>query len=465
MAIDKEDIIEHIKHLRTIHFSLMLFCIISLITIMSQEKSIKVENILKDIDAINSFLNAYPDGKKWIYEKIAMSSSFDPIKVKINRVNKNSKIDTDVKELYLDNIQLNSSKLGKIWGDEKSSGEINNIESFKKFWEYIQNGKFHVFNNYQNYDALVKPLKTAELYQTPIESTKQLGNFFNNTFTENVSLSIESKVVINEKLRDPLKVKTTVETSLKNPTIHVALFDPEKLTHNIIVYFEHNPKKFNTKSLAIRDVSIIPIPTESGDLFVAQFIPYKSKWRPFERTFPYLSQLDTYYHKIPAKELKFEFLDELKKKERKIEFIGLKIPEKVLKKTAPFIIILICLYYLIHFSRYLSIRNSDQQDIFFPWTGSYDDILSKSVHSFTLVIIPGFTIYYLQANVIWFIIYVVVGIFMIQQTHFNHINIGYIKETFNRLKKNTTTLNENKSGNSNNCGQRKIKFNNPNEDG
>ncbi len=413
--MSKEAINEYLKHLRLIQFTLLVFCLLVFVTIFSQERSLKEKSILSDLEKIYEFLEKYPDGRKWVLEKQATLPEFAPTKVTFRRTNPNPRIETDLDMFVLDNLQLNYGSIGSSWSVFAPEDEILNLESFRKFWEYCGNGSCFVFNNHVPAADFKEYLKLGELWQSPVGNREKLLDFTNYTHKESIALEVLDSRGIGPGGSTNLRAYT-LEEGLKNMPMKLMYYDEGNLVGNVWVYLESEAKKESVVSVVVQGVPILPVPFRFGSVLSAEHFYPMAKWRPFERAFPYLSELDEYYFNIPIREIREEYGDELKQSEKQIEVLGITVPEKVLSQWGPLSIILMSLYYAIHLSQYNSLRRESGEETQFPWIGLYKGLLSRATHLLTIVGLPLFSVVYVAENWIWISLSVLVGIHILVLT-------------------------------------------------
>ncbi|MEX0803199.1 MAG: hypothetical protein WD688_07775 [Candidatus Binatia bacterium] len=151
--------------------------------------------------------------------------------------------------------------------------------------------------------------------------------------------------------------------------------------------------------LVLPAVVLSPTPRENLRLWLSRAYGFRISDDKFEKSFPELNEVTRHYQKLEMTNVNSVLQAELERAGERIEFLGLRVPEREISTWGAFIIIVIQYYFWLHL-RVLHLRlSTNKNDSAFnvAWIGLYTDwwavlvlLISVSVLPIVIFYIAGF---------------------------------------------------------------------------
>jgi len=119
----------------------------------------------------------------------------------------------------------------------------------------------------------------------------------------------------------------------------------------------------------------------------------------FNRAFPELVSITKYSRDMSISALFPMLGDEAKRTRRNTTIIGIELPQKAVRQLGIAILVSVLVYYILHFQYFLSLLDSNKV-VSAPWIGLYNNKLSKIVFIATLCLLPITTVLTLNYNML-----------------------------------------------------------------
>jgi hypothetical protein len=117
----------------------------------------------------------------------------------------------------------------------------------------------------------------------------------------------------------------------------------------------------------------------------------------FEKDFAALSKVTTHYAELKLPQVQLVLEAELQRSGERVQLVGLTLPLKMLSLTTVMIILAIQFYFLLHLWQF----QPSQKDTEVAWVGLYDNLWARAITLVTGLVLPFFTIIFVMAHSSW----------------------------------------------------------------
>ena len=133
-------------------------------------------------------------------------------------------------------------------------------------------------------------------------------------------------------------------------------------------------------------------------LWLSQKFKFHSTGSSFEDTFPELNQVTRLYQQLRLDDVKTIVGDELRRAGERVQFLGLTFPERVVSTWGIVIILIVHLYFWIHLRQLCFRLVPHDPAIKVAWIGFYTDFFGRLGSNLTALILPLGAVLYLAWN-------------------------------------------------------------------
>lgn len=427
------NLIDHVKHLRFVHFSLVIACV-TFSVFLSANKDEVSDRAIKDIDSIIQ-LYEQPDGilsaNDWFDDYVRdvipkkLKTKLDIptiIYVKLPGVTEESndrkqKHDTKIEykqyELILEQTYSLTDKSldttlypwSRVRDDDAIEFDPSTISKWAEFWDGLQMKRI-----------IFVPVNFPERVQQAVITAKHIDYIMRKG-----KIDETYKTLYGEKdwTLDWPPVYEDIEYSLVADTALIAkssrrlllaplsASDPARQLGATHAFMTRQPGSAELLNSIFSEDILIPIfriPVKAKAISIDPQT-YLSRhvgqdWIPgsFEKSFPALNSLTQGLRGLPIEQTK-TLLNNVKKQhklaEENIEVASIKIPAQLFSTWGTVIILGLQLYFLLHL-RILRIRISPENEAWnYPWIALYPDLLSRLTYFVSVILFPTTIIIFL----------------------------------------------------------------------
>jgi len=356
-----EHIVDFVKHLRLLHFSLVSICIIFLLT-AGIKKPYITENAYKQATEIRSFSKdfytqvdkaPYPSITNQIvtqYKKYPFYFSDEKNTFSVYKSPAVIRYE-DMKTYYPESY--NSYKVGsgmRSWEsfDESPESIIGNLNKFKATWDDLQSIKnvFVISNiDIENIEYTVREIDNIKIIKgKPPEKTIDLGD-------NNIEL-------IKNKDKSGWEIKYRFEKHINNPFLSISI--PVKL-------------KLITSDYQKQIVKKLDLNWPSGK---------------FEESFSDLSFSSKGKESLTLRQLENQLQKEASGNEQEVQLFGASVPLSLIRVWGPLFLLILQVYLMLHIQNFTRNINNTQEAFKVPWVVMYRDVGSRLVSLISIAILP-----------------------------------------------------------------------------
>ena len=141
-------------------------------------------------------------------------------------------------------------------------------------------------------------------------------------------------------------------------------------------------------------------------IWLAEEFNFPTVGGKFEETFPELNELTQHYQKLGLNDAYQVLGAELQRTGERIEFLGLKFPERIISTWGAVILLIIQLYFWLHlrtfYETFYEYLVSSETGIDIAWIGIYPDLWSRFISLVTVSLLPVVVVGYLVFSGDWF---------------------------------------------------------------
>jgi hypothetical protein len=402
------------RHLRTIHFSLVLACILILISLfVSSPTKVKIaHNQLQKILSINTNWNTWTRGFcreqiTWLKQHgLTWSNTVrSEFYILPEALKKENLPDSDHGWKVL---PLYSPIYFSLSVQRPNSGTHSEIIGFG----LIEGDTLRIIPGGGTYELFGPPrLDTLEDFRHFWDAANYVETFIVTKFFDVAYLisddNVKTELRLNSGLIPPTGTEVRVgrrghsgELSKKCPSGIHDLFGSRWGT-------EFN-EYFCGVARQAGEFLFLPAMGRSVDLptnlriWLAEEFNFPTVSGKFEETFPELNEITKHYQKLELNDANQILGAELQRTGERIEFLGLKFPESFISTWGAVILLIIQLYFWLHLRTFYEYLASSETGIDVAWIGIYSDFWSRVISLITISLLPVVIVGYLVFWGDWF---------------------------------------------------------------